>query len=89
MRCDVTLPRLLADAIGLRVIAVDADTLAGAVDQLRAHARLGPLIFDDAGRLRPHVLIFHNDQATRWLASLDVPLRAGDAICVLQATSGG
>jgi molybdopterin converting factor small subunit len=89
MTIDVTIPRLLSDAIGEHVIAIDADTLAAAVDRLRAHAKLGPLIFDDAGRLRPHVLIFHNDQATRWLDSLDVPIRAGDTISVVQATSGG
>jgi len=89
MTIHVTLPALLRDAIRASHVAIDATTLADAIDQLRAHPRLGPLIFDDAGALRPHVLIFHNEQATRWLDKLDIPLRAGDRLAVVQATSGG
>lgn len=89
MRIDVTLPALLRDATGDPHVAIDAATLRDALDQLRAHPRLGPLIFDDRGALRPHVLIFHNEQATRWLATLDVSLAHGDRLAVVQATSGG
>ena len=89
MRVDVTLPALLRDVTGDPHVALDAPTLRDAIDQLRAHPRLGPLIFDDAGALRPHVLLFHNEQATRWLETLDVPLAPGDRLAVVQATSGG
>lgn len=89
MTIDVQLPALLGDTIGGRYLAIDATTLAEAVAQLRAHPRLGPLIFDDRGTLRPHVLIFHNEQATRWLDTLDVPMRDGDRLAVVQAISGG
>jgi sulfur-carrier protein len=89
MTIDVHLPALLGNAIGTRLIAIEAATLADAVGRLRAHDRLGPLIFADDGTLRPHVLIFHNDQATRWLSTLDVPLGTGDTLHVVQATSGG
>lgn len=89
MTVGVTVPSLIADAIGMRSIDVEADTLAGVMLAIAAHARLGPLVFDDRGHVRPHVLVFHNDTATRHLASLDVPLRPGDRVAVVQAVSGG
>lgn len=85
----VSLPGLLRDAIGESSVNVVADDLAGAMSQLRRHAKLGPMIFDERGELRPHVLVFHNDIATRHLESLAVKLRPGDTIAVVQAVSGG
>jgi molybdopterin converting factor small subunit len=66
----------------------------GTLDQaLRALQEKFPLlrahVWDDAGRLRPHVLIFLNDQGLRWMQSLDVPLKHGDRIHIVQAISGG
>ena len=85
----MTIPAMLAVSIGATSVAVDAETLADAMAALAAHPRLGPLIFDDSGVLRRHVLLFHNDTATRHFSSLDVPLAAGDTLVVVQAVSGG
>ena len=40
-------------------------------------------------QLRQHVLLFYNDESTRWLDTLDVPLRPGDRLEIVQAVSGG
>lgn len=83
-------PTLLAPLLqGRRRVPLEADTLAHALDVLRAHPALGRHLFDETGALRRHVLVFHNDTSTRWLASLDVPLRQGDVLVVTQAVSGG
>jgi molybdopterin synthase sulfur carrier subunit len=34
-------------------------------------------------------LIFYNEESIAWLERLDVPLRPGDRLHVLQAVSGG
>jgi hypothetical protein len=44
---------------------------------------------DEAGVQRPHVNVFYNDTELRELKSLDIPVRAGDHITVIQSISGG
>ena len=87
----VRLPSLLAPMVGgTPTIAVDADTLAGALDELvRRHPELRVHIYDESGKLRRHVLCFHNQTNVRWLDELGVPLAAGDTITIYQAVSGG
>lgn len=89
MRLDVAIPALLADSIGEACVRVEAETVAQAVEQLIAHPKLGPLIFDESRALRRHVLLFYNDTSTRHLDSLDISLKAGDTLTVVQAVSGG
>lgn len=89
MTISVTVPSLLADSIGRRTVDIEADTLAAALAALARHPKLGPLIFDHALRIRPHVLVFHNETATKHLPDLNVPLRPGDRLAVVQAVSGG
>ena len=90
---DVTvhLPSLLERSVdGARRVTVQATTLQGAIDALmQRFPKLKPLLFQADGELREHVLIFYNDENIRWLDSLDVPLRQGDSLTVLQAVSGG
>jgi len=87
----VALPSLLAGIVGgARTLAIEADTLAGALDELvRRYPALKVHLFDESGAFRQHVLCFHNEESTRWLGSLDRPLAAGDAITIMQAVSGG
>jgi molybdopterin converting factor small subunit len=89
MRIDVHIPSLLQASIGVATIAIDAATVREALAQMRAHPKLGPLIFDEANTIRRHVLVFVNDTATKHLPSLDVALAEGDRIAVVQAVSGG
>jgi molybdopterin converting factor small subunit len=90
-RVTVELPSLLAPmANGERTIAVDAETVAGALAALvAAHPALDVHLFSESRDLRPHVLCFHNDVNTRWLEGRDAPLRDGDVLSVIQAVSGG
>ena len=87
----VRLPRLLAGLIGGALeTTVEADTLAAALDTLIArHPELGVHIFDESGKFRGHVLCFHNEDNTRWLPSLERPVKSGDVITIMQAVTGG
>lgn len=89
-RVTLEVPTMLAPLLaGQRRLSLDADTLAQALEAVRVHPALGRHVFDEQGALRQHVLFFHNDTSTRWLDSLDVPLREGDVLTVMQAVSGG
>ncbi len=93
---EVGLPAVLRDCTGgLSHVTIAATTLAQALERLlRAYPLLRVHLYEEAemGRsavLRPHVLLFYNEESTRWLKHLDVPLRPGDRLEVLQAVSGG
>lgn len=91
MQVQIAIPGMLRDSVGGRAsFTIEANTLAEAMDVLqRDYPRLRVHVWDDAGKLRPHVLIFHNENGIRWMESLDVPLAAGDRIQIVQAVSGG
>lgn len=91
MQIEVTVPALLADCTGSRrQFPLVADTLAGALERLLAeHPRLRPHLYDEAMRLRRHLLIFYNDDNLATVADRDTPLKQGDRLLVLQAVSGG
>lgn len=62
--------------------------MAEAIDDLcRQHPLLRPRIFDERGRLRPHVLCLHNGEVTRLDDPID--LHDGDDLAVMPAVSGG
>ena len=87
----IDLPGLLEPITGgQRSVAVEADTLGGALRGLTE--RLPALtvhLFGESGDLRGHVLCLHNGRSSRWRESLDVPVQEGDRITILQAVSGG
>ena len=56
---------------------------------LEAHPALDVHLFDERGDLREHVLCFLNERNSRWLDSLDEPIRDGDEVVIMQAVSGG
>ena len=87
----VELPTLLDPVTGgVRTVQVQADTLIGALGALiEQHPALRVHIFDESGGLRQHVLCFHNQESSRWLESLEVPVEEGDTVTLLQAVSGG
>ena len=90
-RVRIELPTLLGSVLGgQRELTVEGDTLRGALENafeqvpaLRVH------LFEESGKLRPHVLCFLNEVNTRWLEQGDQPLSEGDCITILQAVSGG
>ena len=89
-KVTLELPGVLHDIVGEGTLKLNAKTLAEALEE--AYRRMPALRFhlcDDDGTFRRHVLCFHNEENTRDLKSLDVPLRDGDRISILQAISGG
>src|SRR5688500_130622 len=84
-------PRLLSDCTeGRTELAFSAGTIESAFGEIRRRwPTLATHVFEETGAVRPHVLVLHNGKATRWMPSLDVPLRAGDRLQIVQAVSGG
>lgn len=53
-----------------------------------AISAVGVLRTDD-GELREHVLIYYNDESTKWFDDLNIPLKEGDKMTLLQSVTGG
>ncbi|HLQ60299.1 MAG TPA: MoaD/ThiS family protein [Candidatus Acidoferrales bacterium] len=85
------LPPILAPfAGGEREFQVEAETLAGALEEARSrHPLLKTHVWDEDGLQRQHVLLFWNQRDVRHLESLEVPVREGDEVVLIQAMSGG
>ncbi|NEE03761.1 MoaD/ThiS family protein [Phytoactinopolyspora halotolerans] len=88
---EVSVPAMLRDCTeGRTRFTIAATTLADAIQQLMTTYPLLRLhVYRDDGQLRPHVLIYLNDQNTAWLQADDVKLKPGDRLAVLQNVSGG
>jgi sulfur carrier protein ThiS len=56
---------------------------------LEAYPLLGVHLYDEKRQLRKHVLVFYNDESIKRMSDLDIPLRAGDRLTIVQAVSGG
>lgn len=86
----VVLPRLLRPVVGPETsLDVAGTTVGEVVDALLArHPGLRPHLFDETGRLRPHVLCFVDGRATR-LDDVADPVAPGSEVRFLQAVSGG
>lgn len=75
---------------GAATFDVEAATLADALARLDAllpgvRAR----VLDDQGAVRPHVLVFVNEDGVKHRPPRDVPLAPGDTVHILPAVSGG
>lgn len=88
---EVSVPTILHDCTGGHSpVTIQAATLEEALARLfETYPLLRVHIYDETGRMRPHVLIFYNEESTRWLERMDVPLQPGDRLEILQAVSGG
>ena len=87
----VHLPTLLRSSVGGRdSVVVDAGTLREGLETLLAqHPLLRFHLYDDRGRFRTHVIVYYNGESVALMESLDVPLREGDELEVINAVSGG
>lgn len=86
----VIFPRLLSPIVGPDlVVQVTAATVEELCDALEA-ARPGVShhLFDSTGTLRPHVLCFIDDEASR-LADPEQVIHPDATVRVIQAVSGG
>lgn len=84
-------PRILQESAGGRArIDLEADRLDAVCEEIRRKwPVLATHLFTEAGELRPHVLLLHNDRITRGMPEPEVPLAAGDRLEIVQAVSGG
>ncbi|MGH7177483.1 MAG: MoaD/ThiS family protein [Tepidisphaeraceae bacterium] len=91
MTVQVTIPGLLASSAGhRRHFDVEAETLDGALRALReSHPLLRRHIWDEAGNVRPHVLVYLNDECVKWIDDRNRPICGGDRLQIIQAVSGG
>ncbi|TMG52569.1 MAG: MoaD/ThiS family protein [Chloroflexi bacterium] len=75
---------------GARDVTLDAATLGEALDALvQAHPSLSERLWDERGKLRPHLALFVNEEDARLLGWQDAPLKEGDIVHVIPALSGG
>ncbi len=87
----VHLPTLLRPSVGGHdSVVVDAETLREGLDTLLVqHPLLRFHLYDDRGKFRTHVIVYYNGESVALMDSLDVPLREGDELEVINAVSGG
>lgn len=90
-RVTLEVPGILRDCTaGQSEVELEADCLENAVDAMReSWPLLATHVLTDAGEIRPHVLLLHNQQLTRRIRPRDVPLEPGDRLTIVQAVSGG
>lgn len=91
MEIEVTVPGLLADCTGNRArFPIVASTLQGALDVLfTEYPMLKRHVLTEQGQVRKHVLLCYNEDNMAGLESLDIPLRQGDKLFIMQLVSGG
>ncbi|MFC5528758.1 MoaD/ThiS family protein [Cohnella yongneupensis] len=91
MIIEATVPGLLTDCTNGRArFAIEADTLQGAIDRLFSdYPLLKRHVYTETGGVRKHVMLCYNDRNVAWLDQLDIPLREGDMLHVMQLVSGG
>jgi len=90
-RVTLEVPRLLRDCTaGEPRVDLDAEGLESAREAIRTRwPLLATHVFTEAGELRPHVLILHNDRLLPRAPRQGLQLAAGDRLTIVQAVSGG
>jgi len=91
MTIEVSVPGLLSDCTGgRRRFTLAAETLRQALVALvQEYPLLRVHLYDENDCLRPHILVYLNDQNIAWLENHDIVLRPADKLRILQSVSGG
>lgn len=58
-------------------------------DLARQYPRLGEQLFDDGGRLRPHLTVLIGEEDARRLGGLEAPVPGEERVTILPAVAGG
>ena len=75
---------------GAAEVAVDADTVGGALKALDGqHAGFGDRLFDEQGKLRRFVNVFVAEEDIRFLEGQATAVKDGDLIDIVPAIAGG
>ena len=90
MAVKVEIPSPLREHTGGQTeVTVSGSTVQAALDDLvRQFPAIGPKLFD-AGRLRPFVNVFVNDEDIRYLDDLDTKVADGQLVALIPAVAGG
>ena len=86
----VQIPTPMRDQCGGQadVPVAGATVKAALADLIAKHPGLGPKLFD-AGKLRPFVNVFVNDEDIRFLDDLETAVSDGQTIALIPAVAGG
>ncbi len=88
---DIIIPSLLAHcSSGKLHLSVDGNTLKQTLDNLlQAYPLLKVHLYEESGKQRPYVLIYLNEDNIQWFDDMDVYLKPGDRIQIVQSVAGG
>jgi sulfur-carrier protein len=88
---ELTVPGLLTDCVGgQRTVSLRGATLGEAIRVMNdTYPRLAGHLYRENGQLRPHVLLFYNEDNVKVIPDLNIELKPGDRLQILQAVSGG
>jgi len=88
---NIELPDALRPmADGADRVAVEATTVAGALDELgRIHPQARVRILTRGGQIRPHVNLFVRERDIRSGDGLETRLEDGDSLLVVPSVAGG
>ena len=91
MQIELTVPAMLKHCTGeQRHVWLEASRLDEALAQAQQrYPLLVPHVWDEHGHVRKHIMVFYNEQSIGWLGSLNVELKQGDRLQIVQAVSGG
>lgn len=90
-RVSLDVPRVLRDSVDGRArLDLEADRLDGLAAEIRRRwPTLATHVFTEAGELRPHVLLLHDDRLLPRGPLGGTRLTDGDRLEIVQAVSGG
>ena len=87
----IELPTILHRCVGGEsFVTVEASTVSQAIGELtKNYPLLHNNIFESDGTPRRHVLIFLNEENTRWLKDHNVPITEDDRLTIVPSIAGG
>ncbi|QPJ63623.1 MAG: MoaD/ThiS family protein [Candidatus Nitronauta litoralis] len=91
MQLQIQVPSILAHCLsGNQETSLHASQLDEALEILwQEYPLLKHHCLTKSGNIRPHILIYFNEDNIKWLDSLECKITEGDRLTILQAVSGG
>jgi sulfur carrier protein ThiS len=87
---EITFAKAFRRHVDCPPASVEGLTVRAALDAyFSEHPPVRAYVVDDAGAVRKHVAIFHNDDLITDRAALTDPVHDGDRLQIFQALSGG